>query len=358
MKIVHVISTPDGVAGAERVLASLLRGGRDRRCDQFVLNPFASAAAGSELERICLEADPDLCFEALPCPSPGLVPGLRRRLSRRLESHRPDIVHAHLFHAAVLCGSLGQRPATTVLTHHHGDHNVAEGRRFRAMLDRRYGGRFDSVVAISDYVHEFLVDGFGYPEAKVSTIRNGWSGRPLPPVPHPNPTVVCVARLRKQKGHAELIRAFAKVREEIPGARLRLIGDGPLRIELERLVCEGGLEGSVIFEGVVEDVWPVLAEADLFALASHYEPLGLAVIEAMAAGLPVVATSVGGIPELVDSEVGALVAPRETNRMAAAITAILRSTQRDAIGRCARARSLRMTAAEMTDSYFDLYGAA
>jgi len=357
MRIAHVISTPEGVGGAERILASLLRYGSARGWDQYVLNPFGQEDDGGELGALCRTADPNVAFDARRCSSPVELPGTRRWLARRLREANPDVVHAHLFHAMVMCGTLTRRiSAPTVLTHHHGDHNLAEGRRVRTALDRVYGRRFDSVVAISEWVRRLLESELSIPRDKISVIRNGWSGEPIVPVAHQDPTIVCVARLREQKGHEDLLRAFRIVLGEMPDARLRLVGDGPLLETLRETVGQLGLERSVTFEGSVTEVWPFLAQADLFVLASHYEPLGLAVLEAMAAGVPVVATAAGGIPELITDEVtGRLTSPGDHEALAGAILETLRSPRRFEIAEKARSVAASMTAEAMAEGYHSLY---
>jgi glycosyltransferase involved in cell wall biosynthesis len=133
-----------------------------------------------------------------------------------------------------------------------------------------------------------------------------------------------VARLARQKDHRTLLAAMATVRREHPDARLVLVGDGELRAELEQLAAGLGLEGSVLFTGARDDVPDLLASFDVFAHAARYEGFCLAVVEAQAAGIPVVATAVGGVPEAVaNGETGLLVPPGDDHALAAAITRLL-----------------------------------
>ncbi|HEX5374754.1 MAG TPA: glycosyltransferase, partial [Solirubrobacterales bacterium] len=165
------------------------------------------------------------------------------------------------------------------------------------------------------------------------------------------------ANFRAQKGHPVLIEAFATVAQRMPEARLVLLGDGPELPAARRLVGELGLAGRVELPGPQADVWPWLATAHVFALASHYEPLGIAVLEAMGAGLPVVATGVDGIRELVWPGVtGELVPPGDPAAMAQALIAILEdpgaATQMGTAGRAAAAENRMELCVER---YFDLY---
>ncbi|HXU81903.1 MAG TPA: glycosyltransferase, partial [Polyangia bacterium] len=300
-RIVHLISTPSGFGGAEAVMLALLQGGAERGWDQAVLNPFASSPE-EELARRCA----GFAYEALPLPG-GRALGLPTTLRwarRRLQELQPDLLQVYLPHALTL-SAIVPRPAHTVavLSHQHGMHFQATKRPLAALLDRLAGRRLDHVVACSEAVRAFLIEEYHYPAGCVSCIRNGWSGTPLKLQKDPRPTIVCTANFRPQKGHSVLIEAFATVVERLPEARLVLLGDGPELPAAKRLIAARGLSGKVDLPGPQADVWPWLAKAHVFALASHYEPLGIAVLEAMAAALPVVATDVDGIAELVQSGV-------------------------------------------------------
>jgi glycosyltransferase involved in cell wall biosynthesis len=356
-RIAHVVSSPEGVGGAERVVASLVHGALDRGWEPLVVNPFSIDPNGSELAEICEPAK----YVGRSCSSWRELPGLRSWLRSVVRDFAPDVLHAHLFHAEVAIASLPlPRGTRSLLTHHHGDHFIYLDRRRNARLDRWAGSRFDSVVAISEWVRRFLIERYGYPDRQVEMIRNGWEGEPLPTQNGTGvPTVLCVGNFREQKGHRDLVAAFERVHSELPDARLMLVGDGELRGEIEETVRRLGISGSVHFAGELEDVWPQYAAADLFALASLYEPLGIAVIEAMAAGLPIVATNVGGIRELVEPDAtGLLVPPHDVDALANAMLALLRSSDlRSRLSEASRIRAEEMRRGKTVSQYFSLYGA-
>jgi glycosyltransferase involved in cell wall biosynthesis len=295
-RVVYVTSTR-GIAGAEELLVSLLAGGRARGWQQTVLNPFGNAGSRALAER-CAPTP----FETRECSTPAGVPRLRAWLTRRLAELQPDIVHVSLFQATVLTATIPRNGERRLLTHVYGEGlGQLALPRARQRLDHWACARYDHISAISDAVGEFLVRRHGVSQPPVERIRLGWSGEPHPPRPCAGraPTVVCVAALRPEKGHDTLLAAFAEVLEAIPHARLVLVGDGPERAAVEATIDAGGMTANVSLTGRVDEIWPHLADADVFVLASPAEALGIAIMEAMAAGLPVVATGSGGIPELV-----------------------------------------------------------
>jgi glycosyltransferase involved in cell wall biosynthesis len=355
-RIVHLISSPAGYGGAEAVMVALLEGGAERGWEQAVLNPFARSTEEDLSER-CAEFG----YEAFPARGarPLAVPATTRWARRRLGELRPDVLQVFLSHALVLTAALPRSAAgeVRVLSHQHGMHFEAANRRLAARLDRLAGRRFDHVVACSESVRRFLLESYRYPPDFVTSIRNGWSGTPLKLRKEPQPTIVCTANFSAEKGHATLIEAFDTVARRIPEARLVLLGHGAEMAATRRRVAELGLGERVEFAGFQDSVWPWLARAHLFVLPSNYESLGIAVLEAMAAGLPVVATAVGGVTELVRPGVsGELVPPGDPAAMADALSAVLgdpgAALRMGDAGRAA-AEEERMSAC--VDRYFDLY---
>ena len=354
LRVVHVISTPQGVGGAERALADVVQASCHRGDDVLVLNPFVTPDGLPIAERLYAPAP----VVGLPCRSHRELPLLLLRVRARLRAARPDIVHAHLFHAAMVVALLrGSTTAQLVLSHQHGDHFMASSLRMHEALDQWAGRRFTRVVGCSQAVADYLLYRYRYAPARVSFIRNGWSGSPLEPMPDDEPRVVCVARLRRQKDHPTLLRAFAGVRRVEPRAWLDLVGDGPERESLQTLASELGIRDRVVFHGDVADVWPLLSHATVFALSSAYEPLGIAALEAMAAGLPVVATDVGGLREVVrPGETGWLVPQGDSGRLEAHLTELLKDRARSAaLGSNGRRAAEAHRSAAMAAAFLELY---
>jgi glycosyltransferase involved in cell wall biosynthesis len=278
-------------------------------------------------------------------------------MSVRLEAFRPSVVHAHLFHASVLVASISRPPgARTVLSHQHGDHFQATRARLYELVDRFAGRRYDQVVACSQSVEDFLLYRYRYPASRVTCVRNGWSGNPAAR----NGTgrsIICVARFRPQKNHRALVDAVARVRDQIPDVHLQLVGDGETRPAVEAQVARLGLGRNVEFLGSVSDVWPLLARARIFAMPSTYEPLGISALEAMAAGLPVVATAVGGLREVViDGQTGFLCRPGDPQDLADRLTSLLSDDDlASKMGERGRDAAQRFTVERTTEGYAQVY---
>jgi glycosyltransferase involved in cell wall biosynthesis len=355
-RAVHLISSPAGFGGAEAVMMALLEGGAERGWEQAVLNPFARST-GEELAERCA----GFGYEALPARGarPLAAPAALRWTRRRLAELRPDVLQVYLAHALVLAAALPRSGAgeTRVLSHQHGMHFEAAERGAAARLDRLAGRRFDHVVACSESVRDYLLESYRYPPRRVTCIRNGWQGTPLERRPDEQPTIVCTANFSAEKGHATLIEAFATVAGRVPAARLVLLGRGA---ELERTrarAAELGIAERVELAGFQESIWPWLARAHAFVLPSNYESLGIAVLEAMAAGLPVVATRVGGIAELVRPGVsGELVPTGDPEAMAAALCSVLADpAAARRMGEAGRAAAEQERMSACVERYYDLY---
>lgn len=308
------------MGGAERVLAAIVQG--SALFDHHVLVPFARPDTGDDLVRAFAGAPvsfggADRLTRSLP---------VRRWVHRELRRRHPDVVHAHLFHASALVASL-PREIPRILTHHHGSLFRDQDRRVPLLLDRWAGTRYDRVLAVSHAVADFLVSSYRYPRSAIEVVHNGWLGSPQPRA-STGVDFLTVGNLRREKGHDVLLEAFALVRKQDPAARLRLLGDGPLRSELQRRAADLGVAAGVEFAGTVDDVWTHLAEARVTVVPSRTETQGIAVLEALAAGCPVVASRVGGIPEMIEhGRNGHLVPPGESLPLAEAMVRVRHDAQ-------------------------------
>jgi glycosyltransferase involved in cell wall biosynthesis len=220
-------------------------------------------------------------------------------------------------------------------------------------LSRLSARGLDRIVAISDAVASYLREEAALPEEKVVRIYYGIDPSPyqpdiLPPSRRPEgdplkrPTIGVVARLAPQKGHRVLFDALPAVRAAVPDVHVRLVGHEELSTtsELMAYALQKGIASFVDFEGFRADIPRVMADLDVFVLPSLWEGFGLVLLEAMAAGRPVVASAVGPIPEIVvDGLTGLLVPPGDPSALAEAITRLLRDPDlAAAYGRAGRAR--------------------
>lgn len=261
-----------------------------------------------------------------------------------IRERRIDVLHLQAFGASTFGRVAAALTGKPCIVHVHADYR-GEPKGYpwyvRA-LDHLLAPLTERVIAISEAVKRFAVEHQGFQERQVrvfhspvdledfrvpSSRERAERRRALEMDPEA-PVAVCVGRFHPIKGIDLLVSAWRDVVESIPTARLLLVGDGPMRDELERRVAELDLGASIRFLGYREDVRAVLWAADVAVVPSRDEGLGLAAIEAMACGLPVVATRVGGLPELVrDGENGLLVEPEDPDALSAGIRQLLDSSQ-------------------------------
>jgi glycosyltransferase involved in cell wall biosynthesis len=242
--------------------------------------------------------------------------------------------------------------------------------RLYEWLDRRHLRLMDHVVAVSDGQAERVRRWCGVPVGRVTVIRNsarlgafaatepardrllGFFPRP------PSRVIVAAGRLSPEKGFDVLIEAAASVLAADPAAGIVIFGEGPLRPELERQVRDRGLAGRVVLPGFRSDLDALLAAADVVTLPSFTEGLPNVALEASAAGIPVVATAVGGTPEVIAAgDTGFLVPPGRPDELAASLARLLRDPRLcAALGAAGRGRMQRLfTFDAHAAAYLDLF---
>jgi glycosyltransferase involved in cell wall biosynthesis len=298
---------------------------------------------------------------------PGFDPRMPHRIRDVVRQFRPHLIHSHLCLHYVFPSLIDDHAIRHVITVHLPAQ--MSHRRVMQSLARMACRGGVIPVAVSRDVAEWVKRVYGVRDCMV--IPNGI---PIAEYQHP-PTsrqvwrrehgfqerdvlFVCAARLAKQKNHAMLLEAFSRGPATIRSTHLLLAGDGECRFPLEAQVRERALQGRVHFLGLRADVSEVLAAADVFVLASHTEGHPLSLMEAMAAGLPVVATAVGGVPEIVEDEKqGLLVEAHNCNGMAAAMVCLGQDPgKRLEMGRAAGRRAEEeFSATHMAQTYVQLY---
>jgi len=294
------------------------------------------------------------------------VPGLRRLI----RAGAYDIVHFHTKRAHALSLWLPRsEPKPKYLVTRRMDYPE----RRTVYTNHLYNRRVDGVVAISQSIAALLIAA-GVDEKKIRVIPSGVDTRQFAHVPSAprashctaGVTVIgCVGILEERKGHRCLLEAAARLKAKGVRLRYRIAGAGPLRQQLERDAASLGLNDDVEFLGFVHDTAAFFADIDLYVMPSLFEGLGVAALEAMAAGRPVIASRVGGLAEsVVDDVTGLLVAPGDAAQLADAIEKLHRQPARAAaLGRHGRARvqrhfSLEQMALSNEAYYYELLGAA
>lgn len=289
---------------------------------------------------------------AMGCQLIGMLAALRRL---RREGFKPDVVHAHVFSAALPALLLGRlsRAAVVVTEHYTGfQRGLITG--VDRWVARVAFDRADLVAPVSKELAGHLRE--IAPRARIEVMPNVVDTDVFTAAPHgshdPPRRLLVVGALAQKKGHADLLDALPR----LDGVRLDVVGDGELRQELEAHAARLGLGDSVRFHGELpkEEVARMMGEADLYVLPSLNETFGCVLIEAMASGLPSVATRVGGVPEVLDESAGELVEPRDPAAFAAAVERVLE--RRFDPAALAQAAEERYGYAAFADSWTRLYG--
>jgi glycosyltransferase involved in cell wall biosynthesis len=355
MKVWHVDTAATWRGGQNQVLLTAL--GQSARGDAVTVVGRAGGALESRARAAGLTVRP-LSFRGDVWP-PAIL-GLARGLARE----RPDVVQLHDPHAAsngLLAARLAGSPRPLVVATRRVDFPL------RGPLSRRKYRGCDRVIAVSRAIAGVLAAG-GIPGDRVRVVYEGVPDRAPQPggreallalgVPPGSPVVGNVAALTGHKDHATLLEAAAIVLRASPDARFVIVGEGPLRGELEARARESGVGGRVLFAGFRDDVDRLLPAFDVFCLSSRLEGLGTSLLDAMAFARPIVGTAAGGIPEAVEDGVTGLVVPvRDPVKLAQALQALLGDpARRRSYGEAGRCRFLaHFTAERMTDETRRVY---
>lgn len=336
VRLLFLVTTFDR-GGAEKVITCLARSlPRDRYT-------VAVAALQGRSGRIAA----DLAVAGVPTHDlrmrTKLDLGGALRLRTLLRRERVEVLYSFLFHASLMARLVGAWCGVPVRI---STERIAgwEGPA-RRLLNRLTAGLATRVVAVSEAVRDETARTLGVPPERITVIPNGVNTHEFTPTPRPvvAPVIGCTGRLHRKNGHRILLDAFAAIREAVPEARLLLVGDGPERGPLERTVTRRGLGGAVTFAGEQADVRPWLHRMAVYVQPSIAEGMSNSILEAMACGLPVVATRVGGTPEVVEDGVsGLLVPPDDPSALATSLLTLLGDpARRAAMGAAGRDRVAR-----------------
>jgi L-malate glycosyltransferase len=315
-----------GLGGTEKQVVLLARGLHDRGVDASVLVMFEgglreSALLAAGVPVVHLGFTRFSAARNAPRNAAAFA-GLVRRLRR----DRPEVLHAFLFHSYTVAAPAARMARVPVLVAGRRSLGVfKEGRRLLLLIERLATRVTDLLIANAHAVAEDTRDRERIPTGKIAVVYNGlpeaaFSEFPPASIETEHPMVLCVANLKAYKGHRHLLDAVASLHARDRPCTLVLAGEGDQRSALEQQAARLGID--VRFLGASAEVGPLLARADVVVLSSLHEGMSNAVMEAMAAGRAIVATDVGGTPELLEGR-GVLVPPGDPIALAAAIDRLL-----------------------------------
>ncbi len=312
VRVVELIATGTNGGAQEHVYSLLSRLDRSRYIPSVV-----SLSPGSAVRRLAALGIPALILDE---PDDAIAVGA---LAAHLAEVRADVVHNHMYRAelvgtraAIALGEIGHRRPYVVSTVHSSRVRSPEDREQLRLLTPR----MDRLLAVSHAIVR-KIDEEGRHGAPVSLVYNGVD---LHRYDHQEPCctlreeygmgagsqiVGCVARLEAEKGHRTLLEAWPLVLRRVPDAYLIVVGEGSLSGDLEALAAELGISHRVVFTGRRDDIPAVTAALDVAVLPSYREAQGLVVLEAMALARPIVASNVGGVPEMIEDGVSGLLVP-------------------------------------------------
>jgi glycosyltransferase involved in cell wall biosynthesis len=344
LRIVHVVDSLE-VGGLERVVADLAQTQQAAGDWTSVFSLDKTEGLKAELSKAGIDV-----VEGHKRPGPDLRSVMSLR--RWVRGNRIDVVHAHNFvpnyYAAAALLGLG-RPPIQVCTLH--DMGTRLAKRKLRLLFKASLARTARVAMVGQQVYDRFVEGGLIEPGRASTVRNGVRVERFTPTPErreraraalglsgTDVVLGCVGRLVALKNHCRVIEVMPALLVEHPGLRLVIVGDGPQRSALQEQVERLGLLRHVTLAGQRSDVIDLLPAFDVFALPSQTEGLSIALLEACATRVAVVATRVGGNPEIIDDgQTGMLIPVDDNDALRDAIGHLLRDTNlRDRLGGAAR----------------------
>lgn len=313
---VLILSTSMGMGGADQQILSVTEALRARGWDARIVSMTALGPMGLQARRLGIPTDSLDMPRGLPDPR-GVV-----RLTALIRSWKPDILHSQLAHANLMARLL--RPLVRVPILISTIHSTFDGGRFRLLSYRLTDRLADYTTIISKASAERYLAGGAVPRERLRVIPNGVDTGRFRPLPEVRAGLrrelglgdtfawLAVGRFERAKDYPTMLAAFARVVARRPDSVLLLVGRGSLQGETEELVRSLGLGYSVRFLGVRGDIPELMSAADGYVLSSAWEGMPMVLLEAGAAGIPIVTTAVGGTGEVVlEGETGFLAPPRD-----------------------------------------------
>lgn len=352
MKIVQVM--PDfGLAGAETMVENLSCGLAAEGCDVLVISFFDLHTAITE--RI---ENRGIKIKYLG-KKRGFDPSIISKMRKIIKAYQPDVIHTHRYVLPyAFLASMGFKAKRV-----HTVHNIAQKEQTKVgkNINRVLFRYFNVVpVALSKEIQRTIQEVYGLPDNRIPVVFNGIDlSRCIVKESYARKdtfTVLHIGRFMDVKNHELLLRSFARFKGQHSDARLQLLGDGELKENMMQLAGQLNITDAVEFAGLQSNVYPWLHNADVFILPSKFEGMPMTLIEAMGTGLPIIASNVGGIPDMLSSQKEALlIEPKEEKIIEALEMVYSDAKKREYWGRNALQRSSLFSSQAMARKYLQLY---
>jgi len=336
LKKIHImhLTTDSAIGGTEKMIVEI--------ASSLSKNHFQSTVVtlkpGGCLEQLCKKKG--VKYISVKMKSKLDFPAVLR-LFKLIKNSNVDILHTYLFHANILGRVIGRLCKVPAIF--SGQRNVDLWRKKHHNLIDRLTFKFCAgIISNSSAGKDFLIRHVGIHEDKLIIVPNGIDVENCKLVkrkPDKFIYIAVVASLTSKKGHTYLFRAFKKLLVDNKNVKLNIIGDGPLKSELEKLSYNLKINKNINFLGFQDNIIKHLEQTDIFVLPSLWEGMPVALMEAMACGLPCLATNVGGVGELIDNNVnGLLVEPKDVDALYESMLILIKisSEERDKLGTKAR----------------------
>lgn len=354
MRIIQIVESLE-MGGLERLAVNLAVEQKRRGDDPQIYCVCRRGRLADDAETAGVQVR---CFNKQPGPKPLTV----LKIARALMSDHPDVIHTHnpnIHHYGAVAAKLAGVPVVVNTRH---SPLSPEALMYRERHFRRAARFTDAIAFVSDAAQSSIVRGLNLTKVRTVVVLNGiplesyLKNSAAPLFVRPRLRFGTLGRMVPEKAHDLLIDAFRSVLRAFPEAELRIAGGGTLYEALRAQAASSGLGARVMIEEATNNPVGFLQNLDVFVLSSRSEGLPLVLLEAMAAGLPIVATRVGGIPEFLPEDIGWLCAPEDPRALADAMISAVNSP--DLFARVARAKSLvgrQHSIAATCDSYYNLF---
>jgi len=353
MKVLQIMPEM-GLAGAETMCESLCNELKAIGCDVILVSLYDYQSA---ITRRLQENNIKIYFLK---KKHGLDITIIFKLLSLFFKEKPQCVHTHRY---VMRYVIPAAFLSRVPTRIHTVHNVAQKENTPiGIFVNRYFYRYFNVipVALSNQVLKTIVDVYGLSPTSIPVIFNGIDLKKCIRKSDYSSdncfTILHIGRFAEAKNHRLILNTFRKIVSRHPNTQLKLIGAGKLLSEIKSLAKELEIEDKVCFLGQIDNIYPILHDADIFILPSEYEGMPMTLIEAMGTGVPIIASNVGGIPDMLTNDVDALLIKPDINDLFSAIEKlILNKEKREMLGKNALIRAQEFSSKIMAQKYYKLY---